>query len=160
MTLFRLVATAALAALLVPAAASSSAQETRPYKATCTAIPEDPLSPQVHVNGSCQATHFGRDTFVAEHTVVPTGPPDASGMLPIAILGGTSMHVAANGDELRSAYGGTGTVDLATGRTEFEFEGHYTGGTGRFAGATGATRLVGVVENGVAHYREEGSITY
>jgi hypothetical protein len=160
MTLLRLAATAALAALLVPAAASSSAQEMRPYKATCTAIPEDPLSPVVRATGSCQATPFGRDTFIAEHAVVPTGPPDASGLLPVAVLGGRSTHVAANGDELHSAYDGTGTVDLATGRIEFELEGHYTGGTGRFEGASGATRIVGVVENGVARYDEEGSITY
>jgi len=160
MTVLRLLITAALAALLVPTAASSSAQEARPYKATCTAIPEDPLSPHVEATGSCQATHFGRDTFVAEHDVVPTGPPDAIGMLPIAILGGQSTHVAANGDELHSVYVGTGTVDLATGRIEFELEGRYTGGTGRFANATGATRIQGVVENGVATYSEEGSVTY
>jgi hypothetical protein len=160
MTLQRLLATAALAALLVPAAASSSAQEARPYKATCTAIPDDPLSPHVRATGSCQATHFGHDTFVAEHDLVPTGPPNASGLLPIAVLGGRSTHVAANGDELHSAYSGTGTVDLATGRIVFELAGHYTGGTGRFARATGATRIVGVVENGVARYDEEGSITY
>ena len=112
----------------------------------------DPLSPHVRATGSCQATHFGRDAFVAEHDVVPTGPPDASGMLPIAVLAGRSTHVAANGDELYSAYAGTGQVDLATGRIEFELEGQYTGGTGRFANATGATRIQGVVESGVATY--------
>ena len=160
MTVLRLLITAALAALLVPTAASSSAQEARPYKATCTAIPEDPLSSHVRATGSCQATHFGRDAFVAEHDVVPTGPPDASGMLPIAVAGGRSTHVAANGDELYSAYTGTGRVNLVTGRIEFELEGHYTGGTGRFANASGATRIQGVVEGGVASYAEEGSITY
>ena len=160
MTLLRLLVTAALAALLVPTAASSSAQEARPYKATCTAIPEDPLSPHVRATGFCQATHFGRDALVAEHDVVPTGPPDASGMLPIAVLAGRSTHVAANGDELYSAYTGTGRVNLVTGRIEFELEGRYTGGTGRFANASGATRIQGVVEGGVASYAEEGSITY
>ena len=32
--------------------------------------------------------------------------------------------------------------------------------SGRFTGASGATHIVGVVEGGVAHYTEEGSITY
>jgi hypothetical protein len=160
MMLVRLVATAALAALLVPTAASSSAQETRPYKAVCTAVPEDPLSPQVRVTGTCLATHLGREAFVASHTLVPTGPPDANGMLPLAIVAGQGTHVAANGDELRSVYAGSGRVDLATGRIEFEFEGTYTGGTGRFANAAGATRIRGVVENGVARFSEDGSITY
>ena len=75
-------------------------------------------------------------------------------------LAGRSTHVAANGDELHSAYVGTGKVDLATGRIEFDLEGQYTGGTGRFANATGATRIQGVVENGVATYSEESSVTY
>ena len=114
----------------------------------------------VRATGSCQATHLGRDALVAEHAVVPTGPPDANGMLPIAVVGGRGTHVAPNGDELHSTYEGTGRVHLATGRIEFELSGRYTGGTGRFASATGATRIQGVVENGVATYREEGSITY
>ncbi len=67
--------------------------------------------------------------------------------------------VAADGDELRSAYVGTGTVDLQTGRIDFEFTGTYVGGSGRFTGASGATHIVGVVEGGVADFTEEGSIT-
>ena len=160
MTVLRLLVTASLAALLVPAAASSSAQETRPYKATCTAIPEDPLSPHVRATGSCQATHFGRDVLFAEHNVVPTGPPDASGMLPIAVVGGQSHARRAERRRGPLRLRRHGRVDLATGRIEFELAGHYTGGTGRFANASGTTRIRGVVENGVAQYSEEGSITY
>jgi hypothetical protein len=158
--LLHVLATAALTALLLPTAATSSAQETRPYRATCVAIPEDPFSPQVRAKGSCQATHLGRDSFVAAHNVVPTGPPDANGDLPIAITGGQATHVAGNGDELHTVYGGTGRISLTTGRIEFDFEGQYTGGTGRFAGASGTSQIWGVVENGVARYREAGTITY
>jgi len=156
----QLLVAAAIAALLVPAVAASSAQETRPFQATCTAIPEDPLSPHVRVMGTCRASHLGLDTFTATHDVVPTGPPDANGMLPVAIVGGRGTHVAANGDVLRSVYDGVGRVELATGRIEFEFQGRYTGGTGRFVDATGSTVIRGVVESGVARYVEEGSITY
>lgn len=150
----------ALTALLVPAIGLSSAQETRPHRATCLAVPDDPLSPVVHATGTCQATHLGRDRFESRHTLVPTGPPDANGVLPLAIVGGTGAHRSASGDELYSVYEGTGTVNLVTGRIEFELEGLYTGGTGRFAGASGSTRISGVVENGVARFTEEGSITY
>ena len=157
--LTRLTAALGAAALLLPVAASSSSQETRPHRATCVGVPDDPLSPNVHITGSCQATHLGRETFEAEHTVVPTGPP-VNGLLPIAVVGGQATHVAANGDELRSAYVGTGVVDLQTGRIDFELTGIYVGGSGRFTGASGATDIVGVVESGVAHFTEEGSITY
>lgn len=158
--LFAPLAAIALAALLAPATGASSAQETRPQKATCIAVPDDPLSPVVHATGTCQTTHLGRDRFESQHTVIPTGPPDASGVLPIAVVGGTGTHVAASGDELYSAYEGTGGVNLATGRIEFELQGRYTGGTGRFAGASGTTNISGVVEDGIARFTEEGSITY
>jgi hypothetical protein len=154
------VMTITLTALLVPSTGSSSAQETRPHRATCVAVPDDPLSPVVHATGTCQATHLGRDRFESRHTLVPTGPPDANGVLPLAIVGGTGAHRSASGDELHSVYEGTGTVSLLTGRIEFELQGRYTGGTGRFAGASGTTRISGVVEGGVARFIEEGSITY
>jgi hypothetical protein len=154
------VAALGAAALLLPATGSSSAQETRPHRATCVAIPEDPLSPEVHTTGSCQATHLGREAFEADHTVVPTGAPDANGLVPIAVVGGRATHVAANGDQLRSEYEGTGTVSLSSGRIVFALDGRYTGGTGRFEGASGTTRITGVVEGGVARFVEEGSITY
>ena len=150
----------ALAALLAPATGASSAQETRPHRATCVAVPDDPLSPVVHATGTCQATHLGRDRFESRHTLVPTGPPDASGVLPLAIVGGTGVHRSASRDELYSVYEGSGSVNLVTGRVEFELQGRYTGGTGRFAGASGSTHISGVVEDGVARFTEEGSITY
>jgi hypothetical protein len=157
--LWWIIAVLGAAALLVPAIASSSAQETRPHKATCVGIPEDPLSPSVLVKGVCRATHLGRETFEAAHNVVPTGAPVDS-VLPVAVVGGRATHIAANGDELRSEYAGTGSVNLSSGRIVFELAGRYTGGTGRFDGASGTTRITGVVEAGVARFVEEGSVTY
>lgn len=150
----------AAAALVAPATGASSAHETRPQKATCVAVPDDPLSPTVHVTGTCQTTHLGRDRFESSHTLIPLGFPDADGVVPVAIVGGTGKHVAANGDELDSAYEGTGRVFLLTGRIEFELQGRYTGGTGRFVGASGTTQISGVVEDGIARFTEEGSIGY
>jgi hypothetical protein len=162
MVITRLSWTAAVftaAALVIPAIGSSSAQEARPHKATCLGIPEDPLSPNVRVTGTCRATHLGHEMFEAAHNVVPTGPA-VDGGLPIAVVGGRATHVAANGDALRSEYAGTGSVNLISGRIVFALDGRYTGGTGRFEGASGATRITGVVEGGVARFVEEGSITY
>jgi hypothetical protein len=45
--LFASVAAIAFTALLAPATGASSAQEIRPQKATCVALPDDPLSPNV-----------------------------------------------------------------------------------------------------------------
>lgn len=154
------VASLGAAALLVPATGSGSAQETRPHKATCVAVPDDPLSANVRTTGSCQATHLGREAFEAAHNLVPTGVPDASGVLPIAVVGGRATHVAANGDQLSSEYAGTGSVNLLSGRIVFALDGRYVGGTGRFENASGTTRITGVVEGGVAHFVEEGWITY
>lgn len=151
---------AATALLLLPATAASSAQETRPYRATCVGIPEDPFSPNVHATGSCQAMHLGREAFDVRHTAVPTGPPDANLVVTLTVLGGQGVHVAANGDELRSVYAGIAYLNLLTGRIDFELEGHFTGGTGRFEGASGTTTISGVEEGGVASFTEQGSLTY
>lgn len=156
--IFVSVAALALAALLVPAAAVSSAGATRPLTATCTVVPEDPFATVAHGIGTCQTTHLGRDRYEATHTVVPLGID--GGVLLIAVVDGTETHVAANGDRLQGVYDGTARVDLLTGRAEFELHGRYTGGTGRFEGASGTTRVTGVLEDGVAHFTEEASITY
>ena len=153
-------ATALFLALLAPATASTSAQQTRPFTSTCVAVVDDPLSPNVTVRGTCRTTHLGLDSFVASHTVIPTGLPDASGVVPIAAVGGRATHVAANGDTLLTAYEGVGRVYLLTGLIEFELTGVFIGGTGRFAGASGTSRIEGVVEDGVTRYKEMGSISY
>lgn len=97
MSILRLLSATALVALLLPAAAVSTPSPPRPFKATCTAIPEDPLSPQVRVMGTCQSTHLGRETFTAFYELVPTGPPEASEMLPVAIVGGRGTHSPPTG---------------------------------------------------------------
>jgi hypothetical protein len=153
-------AAVALAVLLVPATGISSSQPTRPHKATCQGVPDDPLATDVRVTGTCQATHLGQDRFESSHTAIPVGFDAATMTVELLIVGGVGLHRAANGDELYSAYGGTGTASLVTGRIEFEFTGTFTGGTGRFAGASGTTTIRGVVEDGVARFTEDGSISY
>src|SRR5690242_17319841 len=129
------VAAGAIAALLAPATGATSAQVTRPQHATCIAVPEDPLAPTVHATGTCQTTHLGRDRFESTDTVIPLAL-DAGGVLLVAVVGGTETHIAADGDALDATYEGTARIHLLTGRVEFELEGRYRGGTGRFAGAS------------------------
>jgi len=155
-----LAAALTLVALLVPATATSSSQETRPHKAICEGVPDDPLALEVHVTGSCQATHLGRDGFESSHTVIPVGFDPVTMTAELLVVGGQGRHRAADGDWLYSAYAGTGTAYLLTGRIEFEFTGTFTGGTGRFAGASGTSTIRGAVEGGVARFTEKGSITY
>lgn len=78
-----------------------------------------------HLVGTGQATHLGRFTLIADFTVT-SPPPTASG---------TAIWAAANGDEIFTTVTGQGVVTfpvLAVVETH-----NITGGTGRFAGASG-----------------------
>lgn len=65
--------------------------------------------------------------------------PDADGLLPGT---GSVTLTAANGDELRFDY--VGRLDPATGRGTGTFT--LTGGTGRFAGATGSGSFAALLD--------------
>lgn len=71
---------------------------------------------------------MGAETGYDNLTFTPTGPSTFS-------YTGTRTFVAANGDKLFSAVSGKGTLTRSTGKsTETDT---ITGGTGRFAGASG-----------------------
>jgi hypothetical protein len=155
-------AAVALMTLLVAPAGVSSAQKTRPHAAVCVGVPDDPLALEVHVTGVCLATHLGRDHFESSHTATPlpeTFDPVAM-TVRLRVENGIGRHRAANGDLLFSSYAGDGLLNLVSGRIEFRFDGRFTGGTGRFAGASGETTIRGVVANGVARFIDFGSITF
>lgn len=78
--------------------------------------------------GTGQATHLGRFTLYRSGTFYdPVGS--------VFEFDGEATLVAANGDELTASI--EGTLDAATGRGLLTYE--WTGGTGRFEGATGTT---------------------
>jgi hypothetical protein len=82
-----------------------------------------------HLVGTGEATHLGRFTLTSEFTVT-TPPPTASG---------TAIWTAANGDQIFTTVTGQGVVTfpvLAVVETHT-----ITGGTGRFAGASGSIIL-------------------
>lgn len=83
--------------------------------------------------GSGQATQLGRYTMVAgEHVDLATG----------AITDGFFVITAANGDTLTGTYSG----QAAPGLTGYVASGPITGGTGRFAGATGSITFLGTLD--------------
>jgi hypothetical protein len=74
-------------------------------------------------------SHLGRVTFDDTGTITPTGPTSFD-------LSGSAVTTAANGDKLFESFTGSGTVD-AMGNTHGQTTWTITGGTGRFAGASG-----------------------
>lgn len=88
-------------------------------------------------NAVGQATHLGLFTWESAELAVPVDPNT------LHVTGSFTM-TAANGDQIVGTYETTGTVDWET-FTGF-FIGTYwvTGGTGRFAHATGTGTIIGV----------------
>jgi hypothetical protein len=85
---------------------------------------------KAHDVGTALLTHLGRSTFDGYLTTDWSDPYNG-------IVGGTMTVVAANGDRLNFDLVGTQTPNQFF--TQAQFTGTYTltGGTGRFAGATG-----------------------
>ena len=125
-----------------PLAVSNDAQyaaaaQDRPLRADCQMQIQPPtvLSPGVIAqvdSGACQVSHLGNSTLVSDKV--------------INLAAGTQTlqlsFTAANGDVLRAS--GTGTnVMVAPGIVEFTANVTFTGGTGRFASASGSATING-----------------
>ena len=118
-------------AALSPAAALGAAKGTdRPVSGKSTSTTTiDTATGTGTVAGSGQLSHIGRFTFTNDITSLTiTGPNTFSFTL-------TAIIVAANGDEIFTTATGTGTL-TATG-AESTLVSTITGGTGRFADASG-----------------------
>lgn len=117
------------------ATVSPSATSTTPFKGRLEGIAdppafEPPPSPffSAHLLASGNATHLGRFTMDYSHRV---------NLLTLAGTG-TAVFTAANGDTLTTSVEGTATpTSSPTAFTVLETH-TVTGGTGRFAGATGS----------------------
>jgi hypothetical protein len=133
---FAVLAVAALMVLstLVPAASAGSAD--RPFRGTIvgegTVVPDAscPIGLRTVIWGTGNLNHLGLTTMTANHCTPDWGAD---------IVGGVQTFVAANGDTLEMTYTATiapfepveGAVMEGPGQTTI------SGGTGRFAGATG-----------------------
>jgi len=92
---------------------------------TVTPFPQPSPFMFVLVEGTGNATHLGRFTWVA---MLVASPEEATG---------TFQFTAANGDMLFADFTGHGTPTETPGVLYIVDDATITGGTGRFAGATG-----------------------
>lgn len=124
-------ATIAALALVLCLAGPVAAAEQVPFKgtleATVTVTPLDPPIASVLVVGAGTATQLGRFTYEQPHTVNQA----------IRVGSGIYVFTAANGDTLAASFSGLATL-VAPGVLSVAETGTITGGTGRFAGATGS----------------------
>ena len=85
--------------------------------------------------GTAIISHLGKTTLTQSFTITPTGP------LAFNLTGGTATFVAANGDQLFATITGSGTQSapgVGVGITiDVDSVFAITGGTGRFADASG-----------------------
>ena len=134
----------AVSLMAVPAALGAAKGTDRPQKGTSTSTTTVDLATGTGISdGIGQLSHLGRFTFHNDFTSITiTGPDTVSFTL-------TAIIVAANGDEIFTTATGTGTL-TATG-TESTLISTITGGTGRFADASGTltTRISSVTVSAV-----------
>jgi hypothetical protein len=119
-------------AALAPASALAKAKGTdRPVKGSVSGTGEVTVAAGTFtLDSTGVASHVGKFTRHAEGTAVFPGPDTSE-------TSGTFTVVAANGDKLYGTFTGTGTgVSNPAGHTDITV-GTFTGGTGRFAGASG-----------------------
>jgi hypothetical protein len=128
-----------------------------PFRASCEMViePAVPIGPGIISqvdSGECrQVTHMGRAQFVSDKVInIPAGTQTTA-----------VTFTAANGDILRGNGTGTSTM-IAPGRIAFTATIQFTGGTGRFANATGEATLTGEADlvAGRSSMSAEGSIQY
>jgi len=142
---------------------ATSAVHARPFGGRCeTAI--TPLAPEpgdppnvlrLHIEYVCQLQHLGRTTAVAEQIVIATGPTTQ-------VASNTTVYTAANGDQLFSTWSGSSTLNPTTLDVEFSGPETYTGGTGRFAQASGSAFISGTasLSANTGQFTSEGTLSY
>jgi hypothetical protein len=133
MNRFRFAAGLALAILAVlwlacPVAAGEQVPFRGSLEGDVTVTPLDPPFVSVYVDAAGTATQLGRFTLDIPHIV------DRSTMTAV----GSYEFTAANGDKVYADFTGQATLTPVPGVIYIEETATITGGTGRFAGATGS----------------------
>lgn len=134
-------------AMLAPASANLV---TRPWEGSCQgtgAFRADNIT--LDITGTCHLSHLGLTTTVGVETVG-------------AMLNAVHTFTAANGDKLYTTTTGTAVLKPDFSGVNFSNIETITGGTGRFANASGSATRIGstVFSNGSATWVIEGTITY
>jgi uncharacterized Zn-binding protein involved in type VI secretion len=137
-------------------ASRQAALQAVPISGSCELAiqPAQPVSPgvirQLDV-GTCQLSHLGKSTFVSDKV--------------INLMAGTQTAqvsiTAANGDILYASGTGTNAM-VAPGKVAFRVDFVFTGGTGRFAAASGTAVSEGEADlvNAQSRLTLNGSIAY
>lgn len=153
---------AVFAAVLMTVLPAAGAATTTPFKSDITAqasFAETPVPGIFTLTGSGAgyASHLGKVTLTTTETLDFVTSPGS-----LVIRDGRMVMVAANGDELRWAYEGIGSLPDADGISELTGTFVITGGTGRFADATGGGTFLGTgsTVTGVATVSYQGTIAY
>ena len=128
----------------------------RPITGTCVVTfgaPPFPLPPILHQvdTGTCQLSHLGLTDFYGEQDI----------NFAAGTQSGWRTLTAANGDELHSTHVGT-SQPAGPGLVSFVAQMTIVGGTGRFAGASGSMRGVGLANliTRTSTVSLEGTISY
>jgi hypothetical protein len=130
---------AALAVAIGPWKIAASEDEMVPFEVRLEGFADPTFNPDGSISNTetalGQATHLGLVTWASEELAVFTGPNELK-------VKGTFTLTGANGDKVFGRYRTIGTVTFPFG----EFKGPFviTGGTGRFANATGGGTIRGL----------------
>jgi len=131
----RPVSIAAALVLALAIAGPATAAEQLPFRGTlagmATVTPLDPPIVAVRIEASGTATHLGRFTLVAPHTV------NQATLTAVGVY----LITAANGDTITADLAGTATMVEPPNVISITETATVTGGTGRFAGATGSIQV-------------------
>jgi hypothetical protein len=137
---YSLTASLALTVLtLLALAGPAAAQQQVPFKGSLQGVATvTPFKPPylftAVVNATGNATQLGQFALVIPHLVNRETKP--------ATANGTYQFVAANGDTLTASFNGQATPTSTPGVLSIVETATITGGTGRFAGATGSFTCV------------------
>lgn len=161
--------TALVLASAAPAAAAGGAPPTVPFRGSAVTV-DQPMGPPTDCPESAQwrytsvgtgnLAHLGKVDVVVTHCSWLTGPTTG------AFSAADVVFTAANGDTLTMDHSGTFVLGAfgPDGPTTSDVEGTWTitGGTGRFAGATGSGTLGGVGDllAGTMPATWDGTMTY
>jgi hypothetical protein len=152
------------AARAMSGTSSRGAAPSRPAGGTCTLASRPEVLPPLAGQPAnvvrrrtawvCQLQHLGHTTAAATET----GTALAGG----SSVAGTAVFTAANGDQLVTTFSGMATFPDQNGIVTFDGTDTVTGGTGRFAGASGSfTRATRVnVFLGTGQLVLDGTLSY
>jgi hypothetical protein len=140
-----------------------AAAASRPAGGSCTLVsrtilPAEPGQPpnvrRLELDYVCHLEHLGRTTASAQETATftATGP----------IIVNSTTYTAADGDQLFVNFNGTGTPPDQNAVVSVSGTETVTGGTGRFAGASGSLSRTGSVSTAslAGEFEMSGTITY